>query len=212
MKQYVFVLTLLILNLLSFGQNVNSYVNDGISKCKIGAYSNAISVLNQAITMDPKNSEALYFRGVAKFEMGDYRGAILDFSKAIALNPNKFEAYYDRGIAKKRIGDYLGAREDINKANEINPNSSVDDYRVGHKPDFTINDTIKLFQGLKQQDFLKMFASPDTVTYVYIEGKPLYSNFEYYNKTDTCFLSFKEEKLVGNASKKNGKTYSGVKW
>jgi len=212
MRRNVIVLALLLLSPFTFGQNVVKYVNDGILKCKIKDYSSAISVLNKAINIDQDNSEAYYFRGVAKFEIGDYRSAISDFSKALDLNPNKLEAYYDRGIAKNRIGDYLGARNDFNKAKEINPSSSVDDYRQGHKPDFTINDTLKLFKGFKQPDFLKMFAYPDTISYVYIGGKPIYSNFEYYNKTDTCYLCFRLEELVGFASRKNGKSYSRGKW
>ena len=72
MKRHLVAGLLLLLNLFALGQDANSYADDGVSKCKIGSYSKAISALNKAIIIDPTNSEALYFRGIAKFEMGDY--------------------------------------------------------------------------------------------------------------------------------------------
>ena len=104
-----------------YSQTAKDYNNSGNAKHDLKDYKGAIADYNKAIKINPKDSEAYYFRGVAKYRQQDYKAAIADYSKAIELDPKNDKAYHFRGIAKGALGDYRGAIQDYNKAIELNP-------------------------------------------------------------------------------------------
>ena len=53
----------------------------------------AANDFTQAISLDPRNEGAFFFRGAAKFEMKDYVAALNETNQAITINPNK-SAYF----------------------------------------------------------------------------------------------------------------------
>ena len=79
-------------------------------------YNEAIRLLDSAIILNHRYSEAYNARGLAKGYNQDYKGAIADYNLAIEIKPDFGIAYHNRGITKNNIGDKQGACEDWNIA------------------------------------------------------------------------------------------------
>lgn len=58
----------------------------------------AIALLDEVLTLEPHNVEALNERGLAKADAGALGAAIADFSRAIELVPSMTAAYHNRGL------------------------------------------------------------------------------------------------------------------
>ena len=67
--------------------NVLAYSNRGFAKGILKDYTGAIADCDEAIRLDPKNSNAFVTRGNAKGMLKDYTGAIADYDEAIRLDP-----------------------------------------------------------------------------------------------------------------------------
>lgn len=79
-----------------------------------------IELLNQALEIDNKHLDALFYRGIAKYNLEDFRGAALDFTKIIFFDPDA-DSYYNRGNCKFNLMDYEGALLDYEKAVTLDP-------------------------------------------------------------------------------------------
>jgi tetratricopeptide (TPR) repeat protein len=63
---------------------------DGIgwSLNRLGDYTQAISYLDKALEIDPKNIDALIFKAQALYNIGNRTGANYYFGKAFEIDPN----------------------------------------------------------------------------------------------------------------------------
>jgi tetratricopeptide (TPR) repeat protein len=77
------------------------------------------SLLNTAVTLDSKCSDAWLQLGVLQATRRDYPKAIGYYSKAIEANPQMSEAHYRLGIAYDRIGEKEKAAEQLRLHDEI---------------------------------------------------------------------------------------------
>ena len=87
-------------------------------------YRKAITDFNRAIQLNPKLSEAYWFRAEAKVELDDREGAIIDYNNAIQLGPEDASLYNDRGCTKSELGDLEGAIKDYDSAIQLNPENT----------------------------------------------------------------------------------------
>lgn len=110
------LLVLLFVPLLSIGQ-ATKFVRQAL---RLQDPKAQIEVLNQALEIDAKHLDALFYRGIAKYNIEDYDGAILDFTKIIFYEPDA-DSYYNRGNCKFNLEDYDGALFDYEKAIELDP-------------------------------------------------------------------------------------------
>ncbi len=86
-------------------QYVNSYVNRGRAKAGLGNSEEAIDDYNQAIVIDPRNSNAYFHRGIAKADLGNDEGAVDDYTQAIVFNSRSSNLYLYRGGIAKQVTD-----------------------------------------------------------------------------------------------------------
>ena len=121
-----YIIFLLFLSNFVFAQSAKKYFENGLAKYNRFDYPESIRLLDSAIILNPKYSEAYNTRGLAKGYITDYKGAIADFDKAILYNPEFGMAYHNRGIAKRNNGDFQAACNDWNKALSI----GVDEVKV----------------------------------------------------------------------------------
>jgi tetratricopeptide (TPR) repeat protein len=191
MRRILIILGFSLCGLSCFGQSADKELKEGILKCMLRDYRSAVTILNRVITNNPDSFEAFYYRGIAKTELRDYKSAIPDFTRAIELNPGKVETYYERGLARRKSGDYSGSKTDFAKAKELNPASSPSDYHEGHRPGFTLSDTIfyNSLRNTTREKFLSKYAAPDSVDVFDKRGFDLYSFF-YFHDHDTCWIYF----------------------
>ena len=78
---------------------VSALDNKGLALSLLGNYTGALSVLNTALTLDPRDEYALYNQGLALLHLGlhrhnleDLSAAIEYFNKALTINPNDKDA------------------------------------------------------------------------------------------------------------------------
>ncbi|TBN05485.1 tetratricopeptide repeat protein [Hyunsoonleella flava] len=110
------LLILLFVPLLSIGQ-ATKFVRQAL---RLNDPRAQIELLNQALEIDNKHLDALFYRGIAKYNLEDYDGAILDFTKIIFFEPDA-DSYYNRGNCKFNLLDYEGALFDYEKAIALDP-------------------------------------------------------------------------------------------
>ncbi len=115
MKKYI-ILICLIFPLLSIGQ-ANKLIRKALNS---EDPNEQIQLYTEAISLEPKNLDALFYRGVAKHSIGDYNGAILDYTKVIFYEPSA-DVYFNRGNSKYSLLDFNGAIEDYSSALKLNP-------------------------------------------------------------------------------------------
>jgi uncharacterized protein len=78
---------------------VSALDNKGLALSLLGNHTGALSVLNTALTLDPRDEYALYNQGLALVHLGlhrhnleDLSAAIEYFNKALTINPNDKDA------------------------------------------------------------------------------------------------------------------------
>jgi tetratricopeptide (TPR) repeat protein len=108
----------------SQGINATDYFLRGLGKDESGDYRAALADYNQAITINPKFSEAYNNRANLKDKLNDIQGALADYNQAITINPKDSEAYFNRALLKNKLNDIQGALSDYNQAITINPKFS----------------------------------------------------------------------------------------
>lgn len=83
----------------------------------------AISDYDEAIMLDPTDSDSFSARGWLHFMDGLYDQAIADYDEAIRLSPKNALAFRNRGIAYDEKGELDHAIADIDKALVLDPDS-----------------------------------------------------------------------------------------
>jgi tetratricopeptide (TPR) repeat protein len=81
----------------------------------------AMSDIQQALSLDPKNALALTARGKLYFLGGDYQKARVDLDEAVRLLPTSAAARNVRGAVLLRLKEHDGAIADFSKAIELEP-------------------------------------------------------------------------------------------
>ena len=90
-------------------------------------YLTAINYLNDAIRINPKESEAYFLRGIINLlEMQDYKNALLDIQKSIQLDNQDSDKYLTLGYLKAFYFEKEDSGlKDLNKAIDLNPENSL---------------------------------------------------------------------------------------
>ena len=76
----------------------------------------ALENFNQAIKLEPNNSECYFFKGIVLEELLEYEAALDCYNRAIDLNPNLFEVYANKASIFDDLQDYVNALECYEKA------------------------------------------------------------------------------------------------
>jgi tetratricopeptide (TPR) repeat protein len=108
---------------LSFQDEVATFVNRGIVKLSGGRHESAIADFDRAIQLNPNEPESYLNKGSAIIRMkGSSDVAIPLFNEALKRKTRKPElAYYARGIAHEVSGNLQAAYQDYKRASELAP-------------------------------------------------------------------------------------------
>jgi tetratricopeptide (TPR) repeat protein len=145
----------------SSNQTILRDVIDKLPPCplkdeRLNDYQRALANYNQAITINPKDSEAYSNRAILKYnKLNDYQGALADYNEAIMINPQYFKAYGNRAVLKyTKLNDYQGALADCNQAIIINPQYSQAYSNRAVLKYTKLNDQTGAIQDLRQAAWL----------------------------------------------------------
>jgi tetratricopeptide (TPR) repeat protein len=99
------------------------FFSQGLSKASKGDHKGAIEDFNQALRLNPQNSQIYYTRGRSRFKLGDTQGAIADLTHALQINPRNAEAYFILGNVYRKLGTYQRSILNYTQALQLCPNS-----------------------------------------------------------------------------------------
>ncbi len=91
-------------------------IQRGLGAYCAGRNDEALSALNEALRLDPRNAGIHVDRGNVWYVQHEHEQAIADFSAAILLDPGYAAAYGNRGLAWSRLGEQDQAITDFNAA------------------------------------------------------------------------------------------------
>jgi tetratricopeptide (TPR) repeat protein len=92
---------------------------------EIGDTTRAVSLLRQAILLEPRNTSLyLDFANIA-FAHQSFQVGINIINDGIALQPGAASLYLARGVLHVQLGDYDKAEADFEKANDVDPSQSL---------------------------------------------------------------------------------------
>src|SRR5580704_17342128 len=95
------------------------YVSRGVVYKNKRGLDRAIADFDQAIRLDPKNTDAYTLRGMAWQTKGDLDRAIVDYDQTIRIDPKNTGAYTVRGVAWAAKGDFDRAIADYGQEEHI---------------------------------------------------------------------------------------------
>jgi tetratricopeptide (TPR) repeat protein len=96
---------------------------------KDGKYKEAIALLNDYLTANPKDATALVDRGDDYAALGEDKAAVADYTAAIAVNPDFAYAYASRCDSRNSLDQNAEALPDCDKAIELDPKMAYP-YRI----------------------------------------------------------------------------------
>ncbi|MBW4497309.1 MAG: tetratricopeptide repeat protein [Oscillatoria princeps RMCB-10] len=99
------------------------FFSQGLSKARKEDHKGAIEDFNQALRLNPQNSQIYYNRGRSRFKLGDTQGAIADLTHALQSNPGNAEAYFILGNIYRKLGAYQRAILNYTQALQLWPNN-----------------------------------------------------------------------------------------
>ncbi len=110
---------------------------------QVQEFQKSLADYNQAISLNPKSSQAYNNRAILKTDkLNDIQGALADYNQAISLNPKLSEAYSNRANLKdEKLNDIQGALADYNQAISLNPKNSQAHNNRAILKDEKLNDT-----------------------------------------------------------------------
>lgn len=112
--------------IISVLKNNNKNVLEGLNLAKMGRYTDAIQLFNQAILLN-KNSAILYnYRGASYLKLNEVGLAKSDFEKALLLNSLNDETHYYMSELEYKNGNLGKANQHINKSTKIR----IDNYEA----------------------------------------------------------------------------------
>jgi len=88
-----------------------------------GQNESALTVLNDAASVDPTNDRIYYNLGLLQFEMSNVPSAVENFKKALKLNSRMPGLYYNYGLLLQQQGKLKEAEEILLKGIHIEPGS-----------------------------------------------------------------------------------------
>lgn len=94
-------------------------IDEAISLIDEEKYASATLLINELLSKDAKNSEAMHYLGVISFNQGLHAAAIEYFEKAVSLGSRLFETRFLAGSSYLNLQNLAKAEEHFRKALEI---------------------------------------------------------------------------------------------
>jgi len=94
----------------------------GLQSQQAGNFTQAESIFNKVLAVDPNNADAYRLLGILSHEKGDHALAILLIQKATKIKPNVAESYGSLADAQRSLGYTDEAIDNYRKALSLKPN------------------------------------------------------------------------------------------
>ncbi|MDO8488583.1 MAG: GNAT family N-acetyltransferase, partial [Candidatus Omnitrophota bacterium] len=115
----------------SYGLTPSVYNNIGATYIKLGRVSDAVGILEKALSMDDAFAETYFHIGIAWFKLGNFGAARQAYQRTSTANPILFDPYFNLGELLSNSGDHIGAIEAYEKATVLRPDYAELYFRIG---------------------------------------------------------------------------------
>ncbi len=146
------------------------HLTDGTQLLRKGKSYQAITVLTQAIEIEPKYAEAYIKRGFAYYQLARYKEAIADYTQTLSLKRYLADAYASRGDVYRALGDVPRAIADYTASLEKRKNA-----RVMSKRAKSYLETGKINEAIT--DYLYIVKHRPSAIAYYNRGRAYYEKF-----------------------------------
>lgn len=96
--------------------DLTNWYKKGEQLANWGNYAQALTCLDQALTIQPQDNAAWAFRGVVLIHLERYQEAIASCNQALTIQPNDKQAWLFRGAALNHLGRYKQSYDSYDKA------------------------------------------------------------------------------------------------
>ena len=96
----------------------------GYAMCKLGQFAAGIECFDQALLIDPTDSQCLCERAAAQAELGRHAEALVGYDQALALDPGNADAHAYQGSSLLVLGQPEAAIASFDRAIAIKPSTS----------------------------------------------------------------------------------------
>jgi tetratricopeptide (TPR) repeat protein len=100
---------------------LTAYLNRGIAASQLLKSDIAITSLTQALSLDPNNAGAYFYRGQAYFSGHHFQDALADYNKYIQLQPNDSRGYFSRANVYGNLAEFDKGIADIDQGLSLEP-------------------------------------------------------------------------------------------
>ena len=102
--------------------SVNAYLlRADIAIHKNQDYNQALSDMDEAIKLQPREAGYFINRAFIRYRLDDYYGAMSDYDYALQLEPTNFVAVYNRALLRMEVHDYNKAIDDLSQVLAMRP-------------------------------------------------------------------------------------------
>jgi len=111
----------------------DEFIADYIQTFNNDTYNNpeSLAILDRAIELNPKNTDAYFYRSFAHFDNQNYEDALKDADSILEVNPNDSDVSYMKAMIYKEKGDLELSLEEIKKSLETYPDDPyLEDMKV----------------------------------------------------------------------------------
>lgn len=102
-------------------EQAKQFVEQAVQSLQSGQFQQALDLLDQAIALNPSDSETQVLRGIALSQLAQPEAATDAFRKAIMISPYNVKAYYNLAVHNFSQGDKVGAEQMAREAVRIDP-------------------------------------------------------------------------------------------
>jgi hypothetical protein len=102
-------------------EQAKAFIDEATQSLQSGNFQQALDLAEQAIAIDPRNSDAHVLKGICESQMGQAEAANETFRKAIMHSPYNAKAYYNFAVHKKALGEKKEALELAREAASVDP-------------------------------------------------------------------------------------------
>lgn len=102
-------------------EQVKQFIEQATQSLQSSNFDQAIELLDQAIALDPRESDAFVYKGIALSQLNRPGEAVEAFRQAVMLSPYNAKAYFNLGVHAYAQGDKLLAEEMARETVRIDP-------------------------------------------------------------------------------------------
>src|SRR5262249_51866057 len=100
----------------------DAHFNLGLVRTRQGRHTDAVSSFDQALRLNPANTEAALARADALLALSRWREAIVALDGVLQRHPNVATLWAKRGAAYDQLADHSRALVNLRRADALNPN------------------------------------------------------------------------------------------